>query len=295
MRRIAFAKESGAYDGNSSSTSYFSSSTSITDASTLAEGQASVPSASDITGSSKYDKVHGLFAGSVNGDYYPRFTKSGLDRSDPSTWQTVLFRTLPATHATYPWSPYIGATFGYSSGQYAVTAWTVETSPTGVDGTWTVASDRYNYTRQTKPSSGYYWQNNGSGTAYPTAPAFYLSSPGATALPAFAAQIDAGALLDASFVDGGQPVNALAIDFTAGAGTASNLLAAANGTLRLSNVAASGADLSQPLPLVLANFGNARNLVSWTVEIDGVPKPRHVRLANERLVLVPEAFVLYLR
>ena len=296
MRRIAFAKETGEYEGNASSTGgRFSDAAAGTAASALKGGQAAVAEASDIGAASTYNKVYGLFAGAVNGDYYPRFTRTGLDRTAPETWQVVNWRVLYG-NATYPWSPYVGATFGYGSGAYAVTAWTVETSPSGEDGTWTVASDRHGYTRQTKPSSGYYWQNYGSGTAFPTSPAFYLASPGAAALPAFAAQIDAGALLDATFVDGGQPVNAIAIDLAAGAGTASNLVAAANGTLRLANAAATGTDLSQPLPLVLADFGGAGNLDSWTVEIDGAAKAtRRVRIENGRLLLVPEAFVLYVR
>ena len=108
-------------------------------------------------------------------------------------------------------------------------------------------------------------------------------------------QVDGGATLDLRAFTDGQPINRIAIDLSAGGGTIYGGMAAANGTLALTNVVASGYGLSGALPLTLDGLGETVNLKAWTVVIDGAPSKYKVVCSNGQLVLVPPGVCIIIR
>ena len=110
-----------------------------------------------------------------------------------------------------------------------------------------------------------------------------------------ALQVDDGAEIDLRAFTGGQAIDALTIDLAAGGGTIYGGTAAENGTLALTNVAASGFNLSDALPLTTDGFGETANLKTWAVVVDGAPSKYKVMCSNGQLVLVPPGVCIIFR
>jgi len=106
--------------------------------------------------------------------------------------------------------------------------------------------------------------------------------------------VSAGATLDLdSIPDANIAINALSVDLTAGAGTLTKFVPAANGRLYVTNPRASDlyADGSLKtkieLPLTVGTVKSADNLKSWTIYVDGVAQTdAELVIRDGRLVLL---------
>ena len=183
------------------------------------------------------------------------------------------------------------------------TSWTVEASDDGVE--WTTVETRNDVVH--KNPQGYYFYDGENGNLASGAvwirgkPTEYFHFTGyrrdglATLADPLSVQVDGGATLDLRAFSDGQPINRIAIDLSAGGGTIYGGTAAASGTLALTNVAASGFNLSDALPLTVDGLGEPANLRSWTVVIDGASSKYKVVCSNGQLVLVPPGMTIIFR
>ena len=152
--------------------------------------------------------------------------------------------------------------------------WTIEASPDGTDGSWYVVSDVVDYHNGSLRDEGWlngvryqndsdvYSDDQGMWAAFTN----YVSSgvsPNATPV---AVEVENGAVIDFANVTGGQPVNRIAYDPTAGGGTINAARIAPSGTFELTEAPAS---YDLPLSIRLTNAQDAANIRNWTVKVGG--------------------------
>lgn len=174
---------------------------------------------------------------------------------------------------------------------FGPSAFHVESSPTGADGTWTIVGsgtwtpvwDRY-----------YYWLGDGTWGGICGMP--WRIAPNTTAnvnVSGATLRVDSGATLDLAGANGA--VAAIEVDWTSLGGTIRGLAIPANGTLALVNVP-SGTNLYGPVLLTLDAASGSANFSSWTVTVNGRAKDCRIQLdANGALTLGAEATVITLR
>ena len=109
------------------------------------------------------------------------------------------------------------------------------------------------------------------------------------------AQVDEGASLDLLAFDDGQPIEAITIDLTSGAGTIKGGKIVANGTLTLVNVEECGINLDDVLPIVLEDVKDTDNFASWTVFVDGRKIRRKVKYSEGRICVPPVGLVMIVK
>ena len=175
---------------------------------------------------------------------------------------------------------------GYSS-QNDPTAWTVETSPDGIN--WTQASS---YSGVTPPTGVQAYYNYG--VHYP----FLLERSGAAGISASAnVQVDRGATLDCSRVTGGQTLSNLTVDCAAGegVGTLVNVAFAAAGTINLVNLPAETALDNYELPLAFTDVAATENVRDWAVSVNGASVSRKLSYRNGRFVFIPAGTIITAR
>lgn len=164
--------------------------------------------------------------------------------------------------------------------------WTIETSRSGLDGTWRTVADVSGFTWKTDSKK----DSNGFPNGTCAAPAFRLHyvESGVQGLPdSIALQVDEGALADFSAKESGQCVEKLTVD-CAGAGVVSNVTFAATGELHIITTEGTGKVRSNmELPLVFGSVSGVENLESWTVWADGVQTDRKVDLKDGKLYVQP--------
>jgi hypothetical protein len=182
-------------------------------------------------------------------------------------------------------------------------SWTVEASDDGE--AWTTVETRADVTPRNPTAYYFYDGENANDSASPVwirgKPREYFHFNGyrndglAALAEPLSLQVDAGAMVDLRAFSDGQPINRIAIDLSAGGGTIYGGTVAAGGTLALTNVAASGFNLSDALPLAVDGLGETVNLKAWTVVIDGAPSKYKVMCSNGQLVLVPPGVCIIIR
>jgi len=186
------------------------------------------------------------------------------------------------------------------------TSWTVEASDHGA--AWTTVETRTDVTHA-HPSGNYYFFDGEAGyLTTGNSPVQVRGKPleffhfdgyrndGLSALAEpLSVQVDRDATLDLRAFTDGQPINRIAIDLSAGGGTIYGGMAAANGTLALTNVIASGFNLSDALPLTTDGFGETANLKTWAVVVDGAPSKYKVTCSGGQLALVPPGVCIIFR
>ena len=108
-------------------------------------------------------------------------------------------------------------------------------------------------------------------------------------------QVDEGASLDLLAFDEGQPIEAITIDLTSGAGTVKGGRIVANGTLSLTGVDEAGFNLDDVLPIVLEDVKDTDNFASWTVFVDGRKIRRKVKYSEGRISVPPAGLVMIVK
>ena len=193
-----------------------------------------------------------------------------------SSWRTFTFR-LPAN---------AGAVFGYQmSGSQNTnlgkpTAWTVETSDDGV--TWTCVDRR---SGETGPAGSQVYRNNGVPYTCAENAANWTFRPEGTVEVKSGATLDLGQIPTANIA-----VSALRVDLTAGAGTITKFVPAANGSVFLVNVPQTlltpDGELAHRaiLPLTLGEISSPEALSTWKVFVNGRETSSTVRVVNGQLV-----------
>ena len=182
-------------------------------------------------------------------------------------------------------------------------SWTVEASDDGE--AWTTVETRTDVVHKNPTAYYFYDGENGNDAASPVwirgKPLEFFHFDGyrndglAVLAEPLSVQVDGGATLDLRAFTDGQPINRIAIDLSAGGGTIYGGTAAANGTLALTNVAASAFNLSDALPLAVDGLGETVNLKTWAVVIDGAPSKYKVTCSGGQLALVPPGVCIIFR
>lgn len=217
---------------------------------------------------------------------------------DSATWLVVSCR-LPSSNGI--------ALDGYSfQTRYNIgvpCAWTIESSKTGQDGDWRVIADERKYVHPPAVRNnhnagwldGFAGKGDGSVTNYVgrLAERFHYVEPGVSAADAAVKMsLSNGGTMDFSSVSGGQTVDEIACDLSAGGGVAINAKIAPIGFFRIAG------DINglHQLPIEMPDVQNVDNLKSWSVYVNGVLRPKmHVECRNERLCLCRDGFQLIFR
>lgn len=216
---------------------------------------------------------------------------------NPATWLVATYR-IPALNGKYVYGYDVKSQWDGWNTQYAGT-WTVESSPSGKDGTWVVMDEQSAQKARsgeswyrgtvTKVGSAYVSSNN----PYPLK-APYLASEGFD--PASDVQVDPGATLDCSLVTDGQELSSLTVDWSksGAAGVLKGVKLAATGTLNLVNVV--GKAPTGDLPLAFVDSVTGGDLSGWTVKVDGVVTTKRLLFwSNGKLSLSSVGLTLIVR
>ena len=174
---------------------------------------------------------------------------------------------------------------GYS-GSNQPSAWTLESSPDGVN--WTTVDSKSGVV---PPSSNGTWYNGGE--AWP------INSgdvPGAAGFaPTAAVQVDEGAALDCSLVTGGQTLSNIVVDWALGGGTIRNAVFAANGTLSVVNAPDANLVGGTEIPLDFDGVSGTENLRDWTLVVNGVSSSKRIRFSHGRIAVGDPPTVMVFR
>lgn len=195
------------------------------------------------------------------------FACSLTNAADSANWQQLWVR-LPDEDGYANGVDGINCLVAWGGGN--LTAWTVESSATGEDGTWRTVSDVTDYVPAIKSS------NYASGdAAKPMALLSYTQTGVRNLADTLAVQVDSGATLDFTAKTGGQMIDRIVFDVSAGGGTLKNVAAAAAGVLEIDD-AGGMLNYGQPLPLVFDGVSDTENFKNWTVTVNGVAVEREL-------------------
>ncbi len=190
----------------------------------------------------------------------------------PSTWVVMTYR-IPDTYA---------ATYGcdaksqWETLTYHPGSWSLESSPDGQDGTWSVMDEQSG--QQARYGQTWYRGDNTTAAGVHTADPYVLKTvrPGGGFAPAANVQVASGATLDCALVPGGQAISKLTVDAAAGGGTLKNVRLASAGTLYLTNVSDLSALAGYAVPVSFVGAADTANARTWTVYVNGAPSGMRV-------------------
>ena len=205
-----------------------------------------------------------------------------LKPADSSTWVTIVVR-LPATAGTTA-----GYNFNRGYSGDCVTAWTLETSPDGVN--WTLVDTKKDVT---KPANNQEWYNGG--TDWPVNAG---DMPGGAGIAATTpVQVKSGAMFDGSGVGtDGQELAALVVDYAeSGVGTLMGVRLAAAGTLDVVNVPEKTRLGGFDVPLAFLGGAFPSDFDGWTVRVNGQPSRYSLTGTNGKLTLLAPGMLLLFR
>ena len=109
--------------------------------------------------------------------------------------------------------------------------------------------------------------------------------------PSANVKVASGATLDASGVAGGQLLEHLTVDWTAGAGTITGVTISQNGVLDLVNVPAGTRLSGKTIPVTLTGLSGASNFGTWTLRVNGTAVDERLYW-NGRALRIPGIMVL---
>ena len=297
MRRVALYDVDGTRQV--SNEGVISSAPAGTVAKDLAYGKVTVPEGQG------YEASYGTWTGALgylfanNAGSGTKFTNCNLDNAaDETKWQLLTVRLPQGTVALDG--------YNFQSFEYAGVpcAWTIESSPNGVD--WQTIADEVNYyDPAVAKNHNAGWLNGyaakGDGTVLDLmgnlALHFDYIENGMTAGNPLSLKVSNNAVANFSAVTGGQPINEIIYDATVGGGTIRNAAFVQTGTLRITTVAGTGRiDADTVLPLTFTDASDAENLKDWSVVIDGmVRKSRKAKLVDEKIVIEGDGLILLFR
>ena len=259
---------------------------------TVPEGQGHKPSSDKWTAGMGY-----LFANNTGSG--TEFTNCNLDNAaDETTWQVLTVRLPQGTVALdgYNFLSY------YSAG--VPCTWTIESSSNGVD--WRTIANEVDYydpdvakNRNAGWLNGYAAKGDGSTSSQEGNLALHFDyiENGMVAGNPLSLKVCNNAVANFSAVTGGQPINEIIYDATAGGGTIRNAAFAQTGALRISTVAGTGRiGANTVLPLTFTDASDVANLKEWSVIIDGeVAKRRRAKLVGDKIVIEGDGLILLLK
>ena len=237
-----------------------------------------------------YDFIHWNFNGDTSNGKLCYYNSCSLtNAADEASWLHLWVR-LPALAKFADGVDGFNSRVDFASNPNSpgsnLTAWTVESSATGEDGTWKTVSDVSGY----DPINA----RNGLANNDETKPQAYFSytQQGVRNLAdTLAVQVDSGATLDFTAKTGGQTIDRIVYDTSAGGGTIRNVAVAASGVLEI--VDASGTlNYGQPLPLVFDGVTDAENFKNWTVTVNGAAVNRKLVFRDGALAFENRGFVI---
>lgn len=205
-----------------------------------------------------------------------------LNPADDSTWVTIVVR-LPNT---------AGMTAGYNFNRgyhrNCVTAWTLETSPDGLD--WTLVDTRKDVTT---PAENQQWYNGE--TDWPVNAGDLLR--GAGIIASTPVQVKSGATFDGSGVGAdGQELAALVVDYAElGVGTLKGVRLAPICTLDVVGVPEKMRLNGFEVPLSFVDGSFPSDFDGWTVRVNGQPSKYGVLGDNGKLTLRGPGMIFLLR
>lgn len=204
--------------------------------------------------------------------------------SDSSTWLVATYR-IPALGGKVVAGYNVKSQWDEPMARFPG-AWTVESSPSGQDGTWEVLDEQVGQVA----SDGAKW--------YRTAPYPVLADMPTAGLAADAnVQVDAGATLDCSRVEGRQEISSLTVSWPfEGVGTLKGVRLAATGTLNVivpNGVA--GRSVYGVVPLAFLDSETGGDLSGWAVCVNGVRKNRRLVWCADGLAIARNGFAVILR
>ena len=237
--------------------------------------------------------------GTVTGNVSLETAMFGIGWNDPCSfsdtptignspsWVVITYRIPSPSHAVRGYDLHGSWT---QPAYNAPAAWEWESSADGIE--WTVLDEK-----SSQPFSAGVWQHsqgnydNPSQDPYPFDVAMAPSAGFASA--ASGVQVDQGAMLDCSRVDGGQELSAITIDMASGGGTLRNVRLADSGMVYLLNVSDAGA--LDTLPLAFVDSDTSGRLGDWTVVINGVETGRTLVWSSGALVIGKKGTVVVFR
>lgn len=184
----------------------------------------------------------------------------------PASWLVVDFRIPDGTGVTAGYD--LRAQWHEPVKSSYPGCWSLESSPDGRDGTWSVMDEQFDQI----PSRGQRWYHDSDNGSTPSTNPYPINRAchgGHGFSPEATVRVDRGATLDCSFVAGGQTVTSLKVDMSAGngVGTLKGVTFAPSGTIELIG-------LSQPknaaaIPLTFVDCEGVEALPSWTLRVNG--------------------------
>ena len=235
-------------------------------------------------------------------------------RDNPDSWVPIVMRLADGSPdiVGYDYVEYYGTTSGDRAGSNrSICAYTVEGSPDGIH--WDDLTGDVFIPPTDMPTANFCWvsggtankkcgigeaaqhKSNGSAYALPESFKFTRTKPDAFAVlnNVGAVKVAGGAKLTA---DGeGITLSRLSVDATGvGTGTVDGFTFAANGTLDVTGLAASG-DVVE-LPLRVINAPGLENVQRWSLVRNGVADTsRWIAVRGDRLLICPKGTALYFR
>ena len=238
----------------------------------------------------------GLFY--INDADWPVFNRNVLDNADDeTTWQEVTVRlrdNVPALD---------GYSFQANYCNGLPTTWTVESSATGVDGSWQVIADeksvQFDAAKKNHNAGwldGYAAKGDGTVTDNTGRLAMYFNyvEPGVVSTGGSGAtvELENGSVLDASNIIGGLGVSRIVYDSSLGGGTLTNIRFLKAGILE---IVTSNDTKPTALNIGVVDPVDAANLEDWIVTINGKKSSRQVKIVNGLMTLQPCGHVLIIR
>lgn len=225
------------------------------------------------------------------GNHYPMLSSPVINPEDPTSWVGV------EMHIDSDSKPITGYNMRVATWlkNYA-DGWKVEASNDGK--AWQVVDVRSG--QISNASENYYSYDNTkwSATNFNLKELFHFTgyrNGGLAVMDPLSVQVDEGASLDLLAFDEGQPIEAITIDLTSGAGTVKGGRIVANGTLSLTGVEEAGFNLDDVLPIVLEDVKDTDNFASWTVFVDGRKIRRKVKYSEGRISVPPVGLVMMVK
>lgn len=238
----------------------------------------------------------GLFY--INDGDWPVFNRNVLDNADDeTTWQEVTVRlrdNVPALD---------GYSFQANYCNGLPTTWTVESSATGVDGSWQVIADeksvQFDAAKKNHNAGwldGYAAKGDGTVSDNTGRLAMYFNyvEPGVGSAGGSGAtvELENGSVLDASNINGGLGVCKIIYDNSLGGGTLKNIRFLQSGVVE---IVTSGGIKPTMLNIKVENPVDAMKLKDWQVTINGKTSSRQAQIVGGFLALQPRGLVLTVR
>ena len=209
-----------------------------------------------------------------------------LDEYDESTWVDVTFRLSDAGKVTRSYSLY-----ATKWAQAMARSWIVESSPDGLS--WEKMDER----SIASPIDEYFTALGVNYAWYRFPDGFELTSGRLSGARGFdvdaVVEVDSGAVLDCTLVEGRQTVKSLAVNAMTGCGMFKGVAFAESGTVDVSNW--SRAALRNGISFGVEDSVGMENIASWSVLKNGEPVEASLCYENGRLMLKPRAFVFTVR